>query len=114
MRDYDLLISILKEMADPNNGYPGCILVVKTLGMSQDELNRDLHARLLVDAGLAIWENEQLLRITNQGFDFLNAVDKQPELKEKAHRMLDKGIPYVNVVLKILELAGSAASQFGA
>ena len=102
MRDTNLMISILREMASEDNRDPGRILVVETLDASKDELKRQLHVNLLVDAGHAKWESEQLVRITNEGFDFLNGIDNQPKAKALFDEAMSKGIRYVDAAAKVV------------
>ena len=106
MRDEELLIELLKRMANDESGY---ILVRQVMGRSQKERH---HADLLVDAGHAAWISESAVRITASGYDFLNALEKQPRAKGKFLELVNKGIPYANAALRTVDfvskLTGSA------
>jgi len=83
------------------------------MGMSEEEQNRLHHTELLVDIGCAQWTNPEkdVVRITNQGYDFLNAIQKREALKVKFRQLLARGIPLVHVVTKILSLANNAPTE---
>ena len=59
---------------------------------------------LLVDTGLAEWEEPKLPRITNTGYDFIEGVDKNPKSMTKFLETLNAGIPLVRAVKAALEL----------
>ena len=71
MRDIDLMVTLLEDMADKPDGQ---LLLVKHLGMSEREREQHHNAELLGDAGLATWKSDSTVRITNDGYDFLSAV----------------------------------------
>lgn len=77
MRDPEPLVSLLSEMSQDPSGHLVC---PRPFGMSQDEHKRHHHIELLVDAGHAtrLGKEQHIARITNDDYDFLNAVDKQP------------------------------------
>ena len=96
MRDPELLISILKEMAEQSDGR---IHMAVTLGMSEEERRRKLHIELLADAGLVEWyEINKFPRITNAGFDFIQAVSKKKGARQRFLEVLDTGAPLLNAV----------------
>lgn len=45
-------------------------------GFEQKELH---HLDLLEDVGQAVWKNDNVIRITKGGDDFLNAIDKDKD-----------------------------------
>ena len=55
MRDFDLMVDLLHDMAAKPDGQ---ILLVKHLSMSAMERERHHNAELLSDAGLAVWKSE--------------------------------------------------------
>ena len=97
MRDSDLLIQMLGEMAqDPS----GRILVPWYAGEDGTNVH---HAELLVDAGHADWTSEGVVRITNDGYDFLNAIQAQPKAKVEFKKYFDSGLPYADAAMKAIE-----------
>ena len=91
----------------------GRLIAAPTLGMSEEEQNQLHHIELLVDIGCAQWTtpDKDVVRITNQGYDFLNAIQKRVALKENFIQLLARGIPLVNVVTKIISLANDAPPE---
>ena len=73
MRDGELLPALLREMAASQDGRSE---LVKTLGMGEEEQRRCHHMELLADAGLAEWDGRKFPRITNAGYDFIEAVTR--------------------------------------
>ena len=105
MRDPEMLVALLKEMAEDHHGRITCIMF---LGMSEDDLNRRHQIELLVDAGHAAWGNDRgdQARITNDGYDFLNAYDKQQPVRDRFAELLNAGVPYVKATLEAMSLIG--------
>ena len=68
MRDDSLMISLLREMADSDDG---SLVVRNFLGMSNLHRQRGHNVQLLVDQGSAEWmgANETIARITNDGYE---------------------------------------------
>ncbi|MYC25430.1 MAG: hypothetical protein F4X56_05870 [Gammaproteobacteria bacterium] len=102
MRDVNLLILLLKEMSATDLGV---IFVPFFGGASSEEQKRKHHAELLVDAGHAVWNDldENMLRITNQGYDFLDAIEKSPEAKKQFFDLIKKGLMYADAAQRIIE-----------
>ena len=73
MRDPEVMLSLLREMAGNDDGSIAALHV----GMSSDAQRLYHHADLLVDAGYAQWTSIGVARITNAGYDFIDAVEKQ-------------------------------------
>ena len=103
MRDPELLISLLREMS---NIHTGKIPMIESFGMSESEQHRYHHAEQLVDAGHAVWndpDKKNLLRITTAGHDFLSAIEEQPKAHNYFVELMNKGLPYVDVALRVVE-----------
>lgn len=96
---------MLKEMSEKPEGY---IVVPEYFGASESESERRHHADLLVDSDLANWKSEDILRITDKGYDFLNIIetDKQKYL-EQIKRSFDKGAPFLKVVNYLVSIANN-------
>ena len=103
MRDPEMMIALLKEMSKKGDGavlFPATI----TYSPSHEDAERLHHARLLVDVGHAQWESKSTARITAAGYDFLNAVDKQPSAREGFLSTFNAGATYAQAVAKALEI----------
>ncbi len=102
MRDPELLITLLRQMAQQPDGR---IRMAIHLGMSESERKRKFHIELLTDAGLVEWyDTKTYPRITNAGFDFIEAIDKKKGAREKFFEVLDKGAPLLNAVNSVADL----------
>ena len=106
MRDLELMLEILKEMSEEPNG---CINVLESYGSESDAIRRH-HADLLRDTGLAKWKckGDCTIRITNQGYDFLNAIETdKPKYLEQCKQLLDKGVSFLKVVNNLISVANN-------
>ncbi len=76
--DSELLVEFLREMRD-NDG--SCYLHVSSDGGAQerDDKKKKRHLEFLVKTGRAEKENKIEFRITKDGDDFLNAIDKDKD-----------------------------------
>ncbi len=101
MRDPELILSMLSQMAANNDGR---LKFIRHMGMSDQEQIKAHHLELLADAGLIEWWENQLPRITNQGYDFIEAVNKNPDSKKVFLDRLNAGIPLLQAVLAALNL----------
>lgn len=102
MRDPELLVSLLRAMAEQPDGR---MRVAVHLSMSESERKRKLHLELLTDAGLVEWHDIKTFpRITNAGFDFIEAIDKRKGAWEKFIEVLDTGAPLLNAVSAVADL----------
>ena len=101
MRDGELLLALLREMAASQDGRSN---MVKTLGMGEEEQRRCHHMELLADAGLAEWDGRKFPRITNAGYDFIEAVDKNQKCMTGFLDKLRAGIPLLQAVKATLDL----------
>lgn len=103
MRNADLMIDLLEEMSNEPNGL---IILVVAFESPEGAGARYHHAELLSDAGLAHWKTESAVRITNQGYDFLNAVRQGPPgLRQKFKNFLDQGRSLLVSVNDIVSIA---------
>ena len=102
MRNQDLLLELLREMASSPDGR---MMLFTTMGMDEEDQQRCHHMELLADAGLAEWdEPKKNPRITNTGYDFIEAVDKNSRAMETFKKMLRDGVPLVQAVSAALSL----------
>lgn len=103
MRDPELLVALLREMAQETDGRIKTINV--HLGMSDNEKKRQLHVELLADAGLVEWfEVRKYPRITNAGFDLIEAIDKKKGAWERFKEILETGAPLMIAVNSVADL----------
>ena len=97
MRDPELMLSLLEEMSKSDEG---TIVAFKPGdGHSGEAHRRHHHADLLVDAGHAEWMGDArtVARITNSGYDFLNATTNSKngeKAKSKYVDLFNQGVPY--------------------
>ena len=102
MRDPELLIVLLRNMAEQPNGR---ISVPVHFGMSEGEQRRKHHMELLNDAGLVEWYDiKKHPRITNLGYDFIEAIDKKKGARERFFEVLDTGAPLLSAINAIADL----------
>ena len=103
MRDPELMLSLLKEMADDSYGR---IMMPAHIGMSPEEQKRRHHVELLIDANHAEWASEQesIARITNTGYDFLNAIEQGETAKQRFVRLFNSGMRYVSAANEVMDL----------
>ena len=71
-----------------------------------DEDERVHHMLLLVDAGHASWKGNLHPRITNAGYDFIAAYDRNPQVRQQFLELLEKAMPYAEAAKKVLEMIG--------
>lgn len=103
MRDPELMIGLLKEMAEDSYGH---VMITKTLGMSEDKLHRIHQLELLVDAGLAEWRSDSMARIMNSGYDLIAAVDQARSIRKRFLNWIALGWPLAKAAAEAIELAG--------
>ena len=110
MRNPKLMISLLKEMSKNDMGR---LITPLEMGMDEREQQRYHHVELLVDAGHAQWasDNHQTARITNAGYDFLNAATN-PRDGEKATakfiELFNGGVSYARAAQAAIEVVAKA------
>ena len=100
MRNPELLISLLKEMSEADLGR---LYEPMTFGMSTVEQQRYHHIELLEDTGHVQQISEGAFRITSQGYDFLNALNSQPEAKIHFLELINKGLDYGAAAIQTIE-----------
>ena len=110
MRDPELMISLLKEMSKDDMGR---LIIPMTFGMGERKQQRRHHVELLVDAGHAQWTGgkQDIARITNAGYDFLNAMTNPTHGKRVWSRFVElfnSGVPYVRAAQTACEFAAKA------
>lgn len=104
------MISLLKEMSKNDMGR---LITPLEMGMDEREQQRYHHVELLVDAGHAQWasDNHQTARITNAGYDFLNAATN-PRDGEKATakfiELFNGGVSYARAAQAAIEVVAKA------
>ena len=110
MRDPKLMISLLKEMSKNDMGR---LITPLAIGMDGRKQQLHHHVELLVDAGHAQWagDNHQIARITNAGYDFLNAATN-PRDGEKATakfiELFNGGVSYARAAQAAIEVVAKA------
>lgn len=108
MRDAELMITLLKEMASDSYGH---VMITETLGMGEDKLHRIHQLELLADAGLADWRSDSMARITNSGYDLIAAIDQANSIKRKFLNWLALGWSLAKAAAEAIELAGRLESN---
>ena len=111
MRDPELMISLLKEMSEDNMGH---LIIPMTFGMDECEQQRRHHVELLVDAGHAQWTGgkQDIARITNAGYDFLNAATNPTHGEKVWSRFIDtfnSGVSYARAAQAAMEFVTKLA-----
>lgn len=102
MRDPELMIALLKEMAADSYGH---VMVTKAYGMGEDGLHRFHQVELLVDAGLAEWRSDSMARITNSGYDLIAAIAQANSVKQKFLNWLTVGWSLAKAATEAIKLA---------
>ena len=106
MRDPDLMLSLLEEMSRSDEG---TIAAVKPGdGHTGEPHRRHHHADLLVDAGHAEWmgAGRSVVRITNAGYDFLNAASNPKngaQARTKFVDLFNDGVTYARAAQAAVE-----------
>lgn len=106
MRDPELMIGLLEEMSKNDVGR---LSIPRTLIVDEQRQHRRQHVELLVDAGHAEWlgAKQQTARITNAGYDFLNATTNQSsgqKAKAKFIELFNNGVAYVRAAQAAVEV----------
>ena len=109
MRDPELMLTLLSEMAEDDTGR----LMVPRMRLPE-QMVRHHHVELLVDAGHAEWlsDNRSAARITNAGYDFLNAATNPKtgeEAKTKFVDLFNSGVPYARAAQSVVDLVAKLA-----
>lgn len=104
------MISLLKEMSKNDMGR---LITPLAIGMDGRKQQLHHHVELLVDAGHAQWagDNHQIARITNAGYNFLNAATN-PRDGEKATakfiELFNGGVSYARAAQAAIEVVAKA------
>ena len=109
MRDPALLVRLLRSAAED----PAGELSVFDVPREDSELYKH-HVDLLIDAEHLQWKSAPnvpswVARMTDQGYDFLNAVDKDDTSRSKFIEIFQAGKPYIEAVLEVLKLGAKTA-----
>ena len=114
MRDPKLMLSLLEEMSErasgtlpvfkPGDGYTG------------ESHRRHHHAELLVDANHAEWvdDGHQVARITNAGYDFLNAASNPATGKRATSKFIElfnNGVAYARAAQSAVDLVNKMGAS---
>lgn len=70
-RDDDFIRQMLLELEASDDIF---LLAPLTMGSTEEEVKRYQHAELLCDAGFFEARNDGVYRMTNQGYDYLEAI----------------------------------------
>lgn len=112
MRDPELMLALLDEMSKRDSGR---LPVVRPGdGHEGEGHRRHHHAELLVDAKHAEWvsDGHTVVRITNAGYDFLNAATNPKtgeEAKTKFVDLFNSGVPYARAAQSVVDLVAKLA-----
>lgn len=93
MRNIGAMIAVLEEAAQARDGR-----IIATL----DGGGTHHQVELLADCGLVEWVSDYVARITNKGYDFLQALERKEGFREQLQRYLDRGMPIVNAIAKVM------------
>ena len=106
MRDPELMITLLRKIADTPNGR----VIVRNLRFEIElDFGVVLHQlELLIDAGHATRASPYEARITNDGYDFLNAIDADPKYWEKFLEYFNSGMQYAEAAMHVVEFVKTA------
>lgn len=99
MRNPEQMIAILKEMADSP---AGDLIVSPYMGMPEEEEVRIHQVELLTDSGLVYEKSDSYFRITNTGYDFLNAVENNAQKKQRFMELIGTGTALLEAVNAIV------------
>ena len=110
MRDPELMLALLRGMAGDDYGR---VTMPAFMGMSPDEQRQRHHLELLIDAGHAEWTSHQMAiaRITNTGYDFINAVDQDEMYRRKFLDLFNDGMKYAKAAKVVVDLLSGPTSE---
>ena len=98
MREPDLILELLRETAQTPDGR---LPFTPTMGMDEKEVQIMHHLEILSDSGHVDWSSRrQFPRITNAGYDFIEAVDKNPPGMKAFMDNISRGIPYIEAAAR--------------
>ncbi|MYE13883.1 MAG: hypothetical protein F4X99_19950 [Gammaproteobacteria bacterium] len=103
MRDPELMLRLLRVAAEDRAGE------IHHLNLPRHDLEHySHHLDLLVDAEHLRWKTAlgepfQVARMTNAGYDFLNAVDQGETHRRRFIELFNAGRPYVEAAKSVVE-----------
>ncbi len=100
------MLDLLGEM---EGSLDGRLTATMVLGASEERRRRHHHVEILADAGCAEWVGDGVARITNTGYDFVNAIDQDETNSDKLDRWLARGMRLADAVSRIVDLVSKAA-----
>lgn len=103
MRDVDAMIAVLREGAEDPTGR---ILAPFT----SDNIESYHQVELLADCGLVEWVSDHVARVTNTGYDFVQAIDRKEGFREQLQHYLDLGLPIVNAISNVMAWLSDSGS----
>ena len=111
MRDPALMLTLLHEMADERNGRIAPYVRRNKTGSTpeEDSIVRH-HLELLIDANHAERVSRAEVRITNDGYDFLNAIKQDKKYEKNFFEYFHAGATYVEAAIKVVDTASKAAT----
>ena len=114
MREPKLMLDLLHKMAnDPGGRFRLSMSEYRSI---EEYMRFRHHCYLLVEANHAVWDGGSLpdgkfVRISNDGYDFLNAVDQGEEHKEKFLSLFGRGMDYVRAANEVIKLVGNISAS---
>ena len=111
MRDPELLLTLLREMANEPDGRMFPYVRTGKHRSSQEEgsLVR-YHLELLIDPNHAQRVSRAEVRITNDGYDLLNAIGQDNKNRIDFLNYFNAGATYVEAAMKVVNTASKAAT----
>ena len=86
---HPVALRLLNEMAASSDG---SIICPKTLGMSEDKQRERHHLDLLEQRGYIVRSGRGFFTLTNVGYEHLEELKKQEELKDKIRNQTARGM----------------------
>ena len=103
MRDRAQMITILEGMRD---NAQGIMVIPGPFGLDPDEQKTVHHVQLLEDEGLVEIESESMARITSDGYDFLEEMERGPDYRKKIIGWSGAGKTLVDTLNAVMTAAG--------
>ena len=100
MKDPEIMIDLLTTMQDAPDGR--LLVAPPTFGRSSEDRKRRHQVELLTDAGLACWESKSMVRATNHGYEFLNAVRQGAKYRTMFMDLMNKGKTIADAVNAVM------------
>ena len=121
VRDPELMRALLEEMDNDSDG-PGRLFLPPGTEENDDEARRYHHGELLADCGHAAWiwpesgAAPSFIRITNDGYDFLKAVQNHMDGQERWRQMLGwlrEGVAWIEAAKAVVQAVAEARRVIG-